>query len=149
MLIRWLKYLRIGAFVLLFATAGVRSAFPAVNSVTGGIGGIDNGTLRGGDGTGSAQITLNVSGLTLVKQARDLTGNVLPDNTDVVSGQEIYFVLYVDNPTTFAAGDLRIIDQLNETEFTYLPGSLESTIVPTAEGRPCAAASQDAVALKT
>jgi hypothetical protein len=42
-----LKYLRTGAIVLLLMTAWVPSAFPAVNAVTGGIGGINNGTLRG------------------------------------------------------------------------------------------------------
>ena len=126
-----LKYLRTGALVLLFMTAWVPSAFPAVNAVTGGIGGINNGTLLGGDGTGTAQITLNVSGLALVKQARDLTGNVLPDGSNVVSNQEIYFVLFVDNSSPIAANDLQITDQLNELEFTYIPDSVEMTVVPT------------------
>jgi hypothetical protein len=126
-----LKYLRTGAIVLLLMTAWVPSAFPAVNAVTGGIGGINNGTLSGGDGTGTAQIELNVSGLALVKQARDLIGNVLPDGSNVVSNQEIYFVLYVDNSSPFAAGDLQITDQLNELEFTYIPDSIEMTVVPT------------------
>ncbi len=131
MLTNRLKYLRTGAIVLLLMTAWVPSAFPAVNAVTGGIGGINNGTLRGGDGTGTAQITLNVSGLALIKQARDLTGNVLPDGSNVVSNQELYFVLFVDNTSPFAAGDLQITDQLNELEFTYIPGTVEMTVVPT------------------
>lgn len=131
MLTSRLKYLRTGVILLLLLTAWVPSAFPAVNAVTGGIGGINNGTLRGGDGTGTAQITLNVSGLALVKQARDLAGNVLPDGTNVVSGQEIWFVLFVDNSSPFAAGDLRITDQLNEAEFTYIPGTIGMTVVPT------------------
>jgi hypothetical protein len=126
-----LKYLRTGALVLLFMTAWVPSAFPAVNAVTGGIGGINNGTLVGGDGTGTAQITLNVSGLALVKQARDLTGTVLPDGSNVVSNQEIYFVLFVDNTSSYVAVDLQITDQLNELEFTYIPDSVEMTVVPT------------------
>ena len=126
-----LKYLRTGAIVLLLMTAWVPSAFPATNAATGGVGGINNGTLLGGDGTGTAQITLNVSGLALVKQARDLTGTVLPDNSNVVSNQELYFVLFVDNPSPIAAGDLQITDQLNELEFTYVPGSVEMTVVPT------------------
>ena len=131
MLTRWLKYLRTGAIVLLLSTAWVPSAFPAVNTVTGGIGGINNGTLRGGDGTGTARIELNVSALALVKQARDVAGNVLPDGSNVISGQVIWFVLYVDNPSPFATGDLRITDQLNELEFTYIPNTLEMTVVPT------------------
>ena len=131
MLTNRLKYLRTGAIVLLLMTAWVPSAFPATNAATGGVGGINNGTLLGGDGTGTAQITLNVSGLALVKQARDLTGTVLPDNSNVVSNQELYFVLFVDNPSPIAAGDLQITDQLNELEFTYVPGSVEMTVVPT------------------
>ncbi len=130
-LISRLKYLRFGAIVLLLLTAWVPSAFPATNAATGGVGGLNNGTLLGGDGTGTAQITLNVSGLALVKQARDLTGTVLPDNSNVVSNQEIYFVLFVDNSSPIAANDLQITDQLNELEFTYIPGTVEMTVVPT------------------
>ena len=125
-----LKYLRFGAIVLLLMTAWVPSAFPAVNAVTGGIGGIDNGTLSGGDGTGTAQIELNVFNLALVKQARDVAGNVLPDGSNVTPGQIIYFVLFVDNTSPVAAGDLQITDQLNELEFTYIPDSIEMTVVP-------------------
>ena len=131
MLTNRLKYLRFGAIVLLLMAVWVPSAFPATNAATGGVGGINNGTLLGGDGTGTAQITLNVSGLALVKQARDLTGTVLPDNSNVVSNQELYFVLFVDNPSPIAAGDLQITDQLNELEFTYIPGTVEMTVVPT------------------
>ncbi|MGD8353399.1 MAG: hypothetical protein PVJ01_04460 [Pseudomonadota bacterium] len=123
------KYLPAGALILLFAAGWVPSAFSADNAATGGIGGINNGTLLGGDGTGSARITLNVSSLALVKQARDLSGGVIPDGSDVVSGQEIYFVIFVDNPSPYAAADLRVTDQLNETEFTYIPGTIETTDV--------------------
>ena len=56
MLIGWLKYLRTGAIVLLLMTAWAPSAFAAVNAVTGGIGGINNGTLRGGGGTAGRQV---------------------------------------------------------------------------------------------
>ena len=131
MLRRRLKYLLAGAVVPLFLALWAPSAFPAVNAVTGGIGGINNGTLRGGDGNGPARITLNVTGLSLVKQARDLAGNVLPDNADVVPGQEVYFVLFVDNPTSVTAANLRITDQINEAEFTYIQSSAELTVVPT------------------
>jgi uncharacterized repeat protein (TIGR01451 family) len=125
-----LKYLRTGAIMLLLMTVWVPSAFPAVNAVTGGIGGINNGTLSGGDGTGTAQIELNVFNLALVKQARDVAGNVLPDGSNVTPGQIIYFVLFVDNTTPVVAGDLQITDQLNELEFTYIPDSIEMTVVP-------------------
>lgn len=101
----------------------------ATNSVQAGIGGVNNDTLIGGDGSGSARITLNPVGLALVKQARDLTGTLLPNGADVTQGNVIYFVLYVSNPTPYPAGDVRISDQLNEAEFSYLPGSLETTVV--------------------
>ncbi|UCF31630.1 MAG: hypothetical protein JSV26_04240 [bacterium] len=129
-----LRYLRSAVVGLLLIAAAAPSAVAATNAATGGIGGIDNGTLHGGDGTGPAQITLNVTGLALVKQARDVAGNLLPENANVVSGQEIYFVLFVDNPSPYSADDLRITDQLNETEFTYLAGSLELTVVPAGSG---------------
>lgn len=122
-------------FLFGFLLGGLSLLYPhllsaATNSATGGIGGIDNGTLSGGDGTGTAQITINPVDLALVKQARDLAGIVLPDGASVASGQEIYFVIYVDNATLYQAGNIQIIDLLNESEFTYIPGSLEVTSVP-------------------
>jgi uncharacterized repeat protein (TIGR01451 family) len=118
------------------AATGLLFALPLpvqaeVNSVTGGIAGIDNGTLVGGDGTGEAQITLGGVTLSLVKQARDLTGTVLPNGSSVDQGQELYFVLYVDNSANFPATDIRITDLLDEAQFTYVDGSLERTDVPT------------------
>ncbi|MFN0151652.1 MAG: hypothetical protein ACKVU1_13190 [bacterium] len=102
----------------------------ATNVVRGGIGGIDNGTLLGGDGTGAAKVTINVTGLALVKQARDLTGRVLADSSTVTAGDEIYFVLYVENPTDYAAQELQITDALDESAFTYYSSSLESASIP-------------------
>ena len=106
----------------------------ATNSVLAGIGGINNGTLSGGDGTGTGQITMNIVNLALVKQARDLAGTVLPGGSNVSSGSQIYFVLYVDNVTGFSAADIRITDLINEAQFTYVPNSLESTSVPSGSG---------------
>ena len=116
--------------------AGVLLALPppahaVVNAATGGVGGIDNGTLVGGDGTGEARLELFGVDLALVKQARDLSGTVLPDGAVVSPGQEIYFVLYVDNPTAVSVADFRLTDLLNEQQFSYVPGSLEQTVVPT------------------
>ena len=105
-------------------------AVAADNAAKGGIGGIDNGTMQYGDGSGQARISLFSVDLALVKQARDLTGSVLPDAAPVSPGQDLWFVLYVDNPTPAAATDVRINDQLDETAFAYLPGSLEKTTVP-------------------
>lgn len=104
------------------------------NTVRAGIGGLDNGTLDGGDGTGTGRVTINTVDLALIKQARDLSGGVLPDGAAVSSGQELYFVLYVDNPTAVAAVDIRIIDSLNEAEFTYIPDSLQTTTVASGSG---------------
>lgn len=105
------------------------SASAATNRALGGIAGIDNGTLIGGDGTGEAQVTLEKIDLSLVKQARDAAGNVLADGANVTPGQQIWFVLYIDNVTDYPAAGIRISDVLNESEFTYIPDSLESTTV--------------------
>ena len=115
--------------VLCWFVIGPAVAHAAVNSATGGIGGINNGTLTGGDGTGTARIELISEQLALVKEARDLPGPVLAPNANVVPGQEIYFVLYVDNITDFLAPQFTIEDALNETQFTYVPNSLETTTV--------------------
>jgi hypothetical protein len=110
----------------LFASA---STYAATNFATGGSGGINNGTFIGGDGTGRARIEINSVQLALVKEARDLTGTVLAPNADVNPGQEIYFVLYIDNITDVAAYRLTIQDAIDETQFTYVADSLETTSV--------------------
>lgn len=111
---------------MLLAPVGLRAE---INFVTGGIAGIDNGTLANGDGTNDARI--EVSGLTLelVKQARNLAGTVLPNGSTVSAGQQIYFVLYVDNTTLYPAKDIRITDLIDEAQFTYVDDSLEETAV--------------------
>ena len=115
--------------VLCWFVIGPAVAHAAVNAATGGIGGINNGTLIGGDGTGTARIELISTQLALVKEARDLAGNVLPAGANVVQNQEIYFVLYVDNITDFTADGITIEDLIDEAQFTYLPNSLEATTV--------------------
>jgi hypothetical protein len=127
----WTKSLRLLLLWGWLLAVGPPSVLAATNSATGGIGGINNGTLAGGDGTGTAQITINVVDLALIKQARDLGGTVLPNGSNVSSGQVIYFVLYVDNVTGLSATDLRLQDLLDEAAFTYLANSLETTTVPT------------------
>ncbi len=82
----------------------------------------------------SGPLTVNSVQLALVKQARDLSGTVLPDSSNVTSGQVIYFVLYVDNTTAYQAGDLRMTDLINEAEFTYIPNSMATTMVPSGSG---------------
>lgn len=108
---------------------GPAGVYAATNSATGGINGINNGTLIGGDGTGTAQIEINSVQLALVKEARDLAGAVLPAGANVAPSQEIYFVLYADNITDFLAYRFTIEDSLDETQFTYVANSLEATTV--------------------
>jgi hypothetical protein len=115
--------------ILLSALFASASVYAATNFATGGIGGIDNGTIANGDGTGPARIEINSVQLALVKEARDLAGTVLAANADVNPGQEIYFVLYVDNITDFVADRLTIQDAIDETQFTYVADSLETTSV--------------------
>lgn len=128
-LIRKLRKASAWLTVLCWFLVGPAVAHAAVNSATGGIDGINNGTLTGGDGTGTARIELISVQLALIKEARDLPGTVLAANANVVPGQEIYFVLYVDNITDFLAPQFTIEDALNETQFTYVPNSLETTTV--------------------
>jgi len=115
--------------LLCWFISGPADVHAATNRATGGIGGLNNGTLIGGDGTGPAQFEINSVQLELVKEARDLTGNVLADGAIVAPNQEIYFVLYVDNITDITAPRVTIEDAIDETQFTYLPSSLEATTV--------------------
>ena len=123
--------LRLLVFLGWLLLSGPLPAFAATNAAVGGIGGVDNGTLLGGDGTGPALVTFNVTDLALVKQVRDLQGNVLPGGANVAAGQEIFFVLYVDNTTPYAVDDIQLNDLLNEAQFIYVPNSLAVTTVPT------------------
>jgi uncharacterized repeat protein (TIGR01451 family) len=82
----------------------------------------------------SGPVTVNSVQLALVKQARDLSGAVLAAGANVTPGQTIYFVLYVDNTTAYPANDVQISDQLDESGFTYLVNSMETTVVPSGSG---------------
>ncbi len=115
--------------LLCLVLSGPAGVYAAVNSAMGGIEGINNGTLVGGDGSGPAQIAINSVQLALAKEARDLAGNVLAAGANVAPNQEIYFVLYVDNITDFAAYRLTIEDAIDETQFTYVANSVEVTTV--------------------
>jgi len=101
----------------------------ATNAVTAGVGGVDNGTLLGGDGSGAARVAITATTLPLTKQARDLAGNLIADGGSVAPGQIIYFILTVTNSTTYAVHDVQLVDQINEAEFTYLPATLETATV--------------------
>ena len=110
--------------------SGSVPASAATNAAKGGVGGIDNGTLQGGDGTGPALVTINVTDLALVKQARDLGGVVLPNAAPVAAGQEIVFVVFVDNSTAYPVDDIELTDALDETQFTYVANTLATATVP-------------------
>jgi hypothetical protein len=115
--------------MLIAALLTSTSVYAATNSATAGIGGLNNGTIANGDGTGPARIEISSVQLALVKEARDMAGTVLAQDADVNPGQEIYFVLYVDNITDVAAYRLTIQDAIDETQFTYVADSLEATSV--------------------
>ncbi len=100
------------------------AAFSSTNEATSPAGG-------GSSLNPSGQVTVNSVQLALVKKARDLAGTVLPGGSNVTSGQVIYFVLYVDNTTFATATNIQITDLLNETQFSYVPNSLETAVVPT------------------
>ena len=109
--------------VVCLAALAATPVFGETNQASGDIGG--DGSLL----IDSNVVTLNSVTLDLVKQARDLTGTVLPNGSDVVSGQEIYFVLHVDNTTSFPAVDVQLTDLIDEAQFAYVAGSLEQTTV--------------------
>lgn len=112
----------------LLVTAEVQAG--AMNAVQGGLGGIDNGTLAGGDGTGTARMTVNAATLGLVKEARDAGGSILAAGAPVVAGAGLTFLIAVENPTPIAAADLRVLDLLDESAWSYVPGTLETARVP-------------------
>ena len=115
--------LALGAMIVVLLLGCPLAAFSATNTV------IDPG---GGSVSlvPSGPVTVNSVQLALVKQARDLSGAVLATGANVTPGQTIYFVLYVDNTTAYPANDIQIIDQLDESAFTYLINSMETAVVP-------------------
>lgn len=112
---------------LAFAVGWPQAGYSATNEATdpggGGISLIDSGP-----------VTVNSVNLALVKQARDLAGTVLPGGSNVAPGQQIYFVLYVDNVTDVTALNNQLTDNLSELDFTFIPGTLETTVVPSGSG---------------
>ncbi len=110
--------------ICLLLGAGPPTAHAATNIAQGGIGGLNNGTLIGGDGSSPARVSLFSRRLPLTKQARDpITGALL---TDVIAGQTVSFVLFVDNDTDGPAIDITLIDSLDPAAFSYVTDSLET-----------------------
>lgn len=102
----------------------------AINSVRGGIRGINNGTLKNGDGTHEARVTIRIKQLKLVKQARTLTGKVLSEDEAVARGQRIYFVFVIENDLESPIEDIRLLDEFMEKDFIYVPNTLEELRTP-------------------
>lgn len=104
------------------------------NKVTGGLEGVNNDTLDGGDGTGSALVKLKVIQLQLHKRSHSVTSEgkmdakPLPMEAKVVLGQLIYFTLYIDNLTDAELFDANMVDQLDEAAFVYVANSLELAV---------------------
>lgn len=109
------------------------SALAATNQALGSIGTVS------ADLADSNIITLNSQGLSLFKRAFLASDNsVIADGSTLPSGTKIRFLIYVNNPTAYAVGDVRVTDQL--AGFTYVTllngGVLREANVPNA----CAAA---------
>jgi hypothetical protein len=91
--------------VIGFLLATCFSALAADNTAVDG--GSPNFTL-----TDSNTVSVTAAAISIVKEARDLSGNILGASTTVPAGSNIYFVLYVDNPTNAVLSDLRMIDAI-------------------------------------
>lgn len=101
----------------------------AINRVKGGIRGIDNGTLKNGDGNNDAMVRIRVRQLQLIKQARTLNGQILTDKDAVARGQRIWFVFIIENDVESSLEDIRLLDEMLNSEFEYIDGSLQQVRV--------------------
>lgn len=121
------EFLRCVRALVLLGTAWPFFAFSATNQALN----VSGGSVALQD---SAAVTITSTVLPLLLEARDSSGNVLASNADVVPGQQIYFLLSVDNPTPAQASDLRLSNLLDETQFTYVAGSIETALLPSGTG---------------
>ncbi len=76
--------------------------------------------------TDSATLTITSATLAVVKKAflDDNTGTEIVSGSSVVKGSIVKFIIYIDNSTSTQSSDVRLEDQLNDTDFTYQAGSL-------------------------
>lgn len=123
------------ACVFMLSSTAYAADVIVTNSVLGGLEGINNDTLEGGDGAGSALVRLRVIFLSLNKQAHSLEGatekmaiDPLPTDAKIVTGQRVYFTLHVDNPTVADLYKLTMQDKLDESAFEYVEGSMQMAI---------------------
>ena len=90
--------------------------------------------------TDSPTLTITSSTLAVVKKAfvDDDTGTEIADGSSVVKGSIVKFMIYIDNSTSTQAADIRLEDQLNDTDFTYQANSLSWNNNATNTGSPVA-----------
>ena len=105
--------------------------FPAVTQAATNIGRADMGADPLATDTDfitdSGVLTITSTKLAVVKKAflDDGTGTEIASGSSVVKGTIVKFVMYIDNSTNAQASDVRIVDQLDKTGFTYQTGSLK------------------------
>jgi len=77
--------------------------------------------------TDSGVLTITSTKLAVIKKAfvDDNSGTEITSGSSVVKGTIVKFVLYIDNSTSSQASDVRLVDQLDKTGFTYQAGSLK------------------------
>ena len=90
--------------------------------------------------TDSAALVINAVKLAVTNLAfvDDGTGTAIPTGSNVPKGTIVKYMLYIDNSTLFAASDVRLVDLLDETAFTYQAGSLRWNNTVTATAAPVA-----------
>lgn len=95
-----------------------------------------SGTIAGTAGTlTSGSIQLDVQTLAIIKKVYDTSGTEILTTAKVAKGQTLYILLYVDNIGAAVISDLRVKDDLNDSNgdgttgdssgLTYVAGSLE------------------------
>lgn len=77
--------------------------------------------------TDSGVLTITSTKLAVMKKAflDDGTGTEIASGSSVVKGTIVKFMIYLDNSTSVQASDVRLVDLLDETAFTYQAGSLK------------------------
>ena len=84
--------------------------------------------------TDSGILTITATKLAVIKKAfmDDASGTEIASGSTVVKGTIVKFVMYIDNTTSSQATDVRLVDLLDKTGFTYQAGSLKWNNVTTA-----------------
>ena len=90
--------------------------------------------------TDSAPLVINSTKLGVMKKAfmDDGSGTEIVGGSSVVKGTIVKFMIYLDNSTNAQATDVRFIDLLDLTAFTYQAGSLRWNNYLTASAAPVA-----------